>query len=89
MEKANEKRDGEPGSPIRITVPLDAAESGRGLSGEDSGLSLSGARARRVGFFRRPVRPPEGRITLLGACGSGLTGAAVVVVFTQRSGAEY
>ena len=28
-ENAIEKRDGEPGSPMRMTVPFDAAESGR------------------------------------------------------------
>lgn len=69
-----------------MTVPLDAAESGLGLSGEDGGLSLSGAKARRTGFFRRPVRPPEGKIVLLGACWIEGTGADVWI---QRSGAEY
>ena len=84
---AKENRDGEPGRPIRITVPFEAAESGRGRSGEEGGLSVRGERARRDGGFRRPVRPPEGRSRVWPETGGvGVTGAAVR---TQRSGAEY
>lgn len=85
-EKAKEKRDGEPGTPMRMAVPFEAAESGRGPSGESGGLSLSGASCSWAGFFLRAVRPPEGRCVLLGADGC-TTGAGVVRV--QRSGAEY
>jgi hypothetical protein len=66
-EKANEKRDGELGSPIRITVPFEAAESGRGMSGEDIEPSSRVDRASLAGFFLRPVRPPDGRRVRLGA----------------------
>lgn len=84
-EKAKEKRVGEPGRPMRMTVPFEAAESGRGKSGDDGGLSLRVDRASRDGFLRRPVRPPDGRSVLLGAVG-WMVGAAMR---TQRSGAEY
>lgn len=83
---AKEKRDGEPGSPMRMTVPFEAALSGRGRSGEEGGLSVRGDRARRVGGFRLPVRPPDGRSRLWPEIGGVATGAAVR---TQRSGAEY
>jgi hypothetical protein len=65
-EKAKEKRDGEPGRPMRITVPFEAAESGRGRSGDAERLSSRVDRVRRDGFLRRPVRPPDGRRVLLG-----------------------
>jgi hypothetical protein len=84
-ENTKEKRDGEPGRPIRITVPFEAAESGRGRSGDAERLSSRVDRARRGGFLRRPVRPPDGRRVLLGMVG-WMVGAAVR---TQRSGAEY
>jgi hypothetical protein len=68
-EKVKEKRDGDPGRPMRMTVPFDAAESGRGKSGDVGGLSLRVDRASRGGFLRRPVRPPDGRRVLLGTVG--------------------
>lgn len=85
-EKANEKRDGEPGRPIRITVPFeadDAAESGRGKSGDVGEVSLRGDRV-FSGFILRAVRPPEGRDVRLGV----EVGCTVADVRTQRSGAE-
>jgi hypothetical protein len=85
-EKANEKRDGEPGRPIRITVPFeadDAADSGRGISGDVGESSLRGERV-FSGFILRPVRPPEGRVVRLGV----EVGCTVADVRTQRSGAE-
>lgn len=85
-EKPNEKRDGEPGKPMRITVPFEAdeaADSGRGKPEDTEESSLSGERT-FSGFFRRAVRPPEGSIVRLGAA-AGWTGAEVR---TQRSGAE-
>lgn len=84
-EKEKEKRVGEPGRPMRMTVPFEAAESGRGKSGDDGGSSLRVDRANRAGFLRRPVRPPDGRSVLLGTVG-WMVGAAVR---THRSGAEY
>lgn len=67
-EKAKEKRDGEFGSPIRITVPFEAAESGRWKSCEETELSSRVDRGAFSGFLLRPVRPPDGRIVRLGAC---------------------
>lgn len=58
-EKAKEKRVGEPGRPMRITVPFEAAEVGLVPSGDAAGLSFNGARARRVGLCLRFVRPPD------------------------------
>jgi hypothetical protein len=84
-ERVMEKRDGEPGRPIRMTVPFEAAESGLVWSGEERGLSFNGARARRAGFCLRFVRPPEGWIVWTCGCGFWMMGAAVRV---QRSGAE-
>lgn len=84
-EKAKEKRDGEPGSPMRITVPFEAAESGRGKLGDVGESSFRGDRASFSGFLLRAVRPPDGRMVRLGAA-AGWTGVAVR---TQRSGAEY
>lgn len=84
VEKAKEKRDGELGSPMRMTVPFEAAESGRGMSGDSGGLSWRGVSCIWAGFFLRAVRPPDGSSVRLGA--AGCTGAAVR---TQRSGAEY
>jgi hypothetical protein len=85
-EKAKEKRDGEPGSPMRMTVPFDAAESGRGFSVEEGGLSFRGDRASRAGFVLRFVRPPDWRRVWVG--GGGFWGAAGAEGRTQRSGAE-
>lgn len=84
-EKAKEKRDGDPGSPMRMAVPFEAAESGRGPSGESGGLSFSGVSCSWAGFFLRAVRPPDGRCVRLGAVG-WTAGATVARV--QRSGAE-
>lgn len=89
-EKAKEKRVGEPGRPIRMTVPFEEAESGRGgtrESGDEGGLSFRVARARRAGLLRLAVRPPDGRITRGGAAVCWTVGAGAVR--TQRSGAEY
>lgn len=59
-EKAKEKRVGEPGRPpMRTTVPFEAAEFGLVPFGDAGGLSLNGARARRVGRCLRFVRPPD------------------------------
>jgi hypothetical protein len=85
-EKAKEKRDGEPGSPMRMTVPFDAAESGRGFSVEEGGLSFRGDRASRAGFVLRFVRPPDWRRVWVG--GGGFWGAAGAGGRIQRSGAE-
>ena len=91
VEKAKEKRVGEPGSPIRMTVPFDAAESGLVKSGDEGGLSLRGSSASLDGFWRLAVRPPDGSMMRLD--GSGWTGATAgwtgAVVRAQRSGAEY
>jgi hypothetical protein len=96
-DKANEKRLGEPGSPMRITVPFEAAEaaeaaeSGRGKTddvgdiGDIGEVSSRGARASFSGFLLRAVRPPDGRIVRL-VVAAGWAGAAVRI---QRSGAEY
>jgi hypothetical protein len=85
-EKVKEKRDGEPGRPMRMTVPLEAAESGRGFSVEEGGLSFRGDRASRAGFCLRFVRPPDWRRVCVG--GGGFWGTAGAGGRTQRSGAE-
>jgi hypothetical protein len=93
-DKAKEKRLGEPGSPMRITVPFEAAEadeSGRGKTGDVGDIGDIGevssrvARASFSAFLLRAVRPPDGRIVRL-VVAAGWTGAAVRI---QRSGAEY
>lgn len=82
---AKEDRDDETGSPTRIAVPLEAAESGRERSGEDEGLSLSDAKVDCVDRFRRAVRPPDGSTVRAGVVVCCWTRA---VVRTQRSGEE-
>lgn len=84
-EKAMENRDGDPGRPMRMTVPFEAAESGRVWSGDERGLSLNGARARRAGFCLRFVRPPDACIVCTGWGFGGAIGAGTRV---HRSGAE-
>lgn len=86
-ERAKEKRDGEPGKPMRTTVLFEPAESGLVWSGEAGGISFSfnGARASRVGRCLRFVRPPEGS-SVCADCGFCWTAGAVGRV--QRSGAE-
>jgi hypothetical protein len=89
-DKAKEKRFGEPGSPVRITVPFEVAEaaeeaeSGRRKTDDIGEVSSRGARASFSGFLLRAVRPPDGRIVRLVA--AGWTGTALRI---QRSGAEY
>ena len=90
-EKPRENREGDRESPMRMTVPLEAAESGRGPSGDDERLSWRAERAKGEGFLRRPVRPPDGSSrVLLEEVGSMAGPAAVVAaaVRAQRSGAE-
>lgn len=85
VEGAKEDRDDETGNPTWIAVPLEAAESGRGRSGEDGGLSFSDAKVDFVDRFRRAVRLPDGSTVRAGVVDGGWTRA---VARTQRSGGE-
>lgn len=86
-EKAIEKRDGEPGRPIRITLAFEVVDSGPAscwfrVGGE---ISFSDARVNRAGFGLRFVRPPEAWIVWTGCGFCGMTGALGRV---WHSGAE-